>query len=105
MNLLSNSIRMYLARPLTLPAPLARSNQRQVQAIADEIFSSIAVAYDKEDQVRFITAFVQKAAVKEKTRFAEVGDLTKAKAEITEPHYRYIWEVPAQRRATQARPM
>lgn len=62
----------------------------------DPHFSSIAVDYDKENQVRFVTAFVEKTTVKEKIRFTEVGDLTKAKAEIVEPHYRYIWEVPAE---------
>lgn len=59
----------------------------------DPHFSSIAVAYDKDDRVRFVTAFVEKAAAKEKIRFADVGDLTKAKAEILEAHHRYIWEV------------
>jgi len=62
----------------------------------DPHFSSLAVAYDKENRVRFITAFVEKTVAKEKIKFAEVGDLTKAKAEIVEPHYRYIWEVPAE---------
>ena len=62
----------------------------------DPHFSSLAVGYDKDNQVRFVTAFVEKTEAKEKIRFAEVGDLTKAKAEIVEPHYRYIWEVSAE---------
>jgi len=62
----------------------------------DPHFSSIAIDYDKENRVRFVTAFVEKTTSKEKIRFTEVGDLTKAKAEIVEPHYRYIWEVPAE---------
>lgn len=61
----------------------------------DPHFSSVAVGYDKENRIRFVTAFVEKTATKEKIKFADVGDLTKARAEITEPHYRYIWEVPA----------
>ncbi len=61
----------------------------------DKHFDSIAVAFDRENKVRYVTAFVEKAAAKEKMRFDEVGDLTKAKVEIVEPHYRYIWEVPA----------
>lgn len=59
----------------------------------DPHFSSVAVDYDKENRIRFVTAFVEKTA-KEKIRFTDVGDLTKARAEIIEPHYRYIWEVP-----------
>jgi len=62
----------------------------------DPHFSSIAVDYDKENRVRFITAFVEKTTAKEKIKFTEVGDLTKAKAEIVEPHHRYVWEVPAE---------
>jgi len=62
----------------------------------DPHFSSVAVDYDKENRVRFITAFVEKTTAKEKIKFTEVGDLTKARAEIVEPHYRYIWEVPAE---------
>ena len=62
----------------------------------DPHFSSVAVDYDKENRVRFVTAFVEKTTAKEKIKFTEVGDLTKARAEIVEPHYRYIWEVPAE---------
>ena len=62
----------------------------------DPHFSSVAVDYDKENRVRFVTAFVEKTTAKEKIKFTEVGDLTKAGAEIVEPHYRYIWEVPAE---------
>jgi len=62
----------------------------------DPHFNSVAVDYDKENQVRFVTAFVEKTTAKEKIKFTEVGDLTKAKAQIVEPHYRYIWEVPAE---------
>jgi len=62
----------------------------------DPHFSSVAVDYDKENRVRFVTAFVEKTTTKEKIKFTEVGDLTKARAEIVEPHYRYIWEVPAE---------
>lgn len=59
-------------------------------------FSSVAVGYDKENRIRFVTAFVEPKTAKERIRFSDVGDLTKAKAEILEPHYRYIWEIPAE---------
>ncbi len=58
-------------------------------------YSHVAVGYDQKNQVRYVTAFVDKAAAKERVRFADVGDLSKAKKEIVEPHYRYIWDVPA----------
>jgi len=62
----------------------------------DPRFSNIAVAYDANNQIRFVTALVEKTTAKQRIKFTEVGDLTKAKAEIVEPHYRYIWEVPAE---------
>ncbi len=62
----------------------------------DPHFSSLAVDYDKENRIRFVSAFVEKATAKEKIKFADVGDLTKAKAEIVEPHYRYIWEASSE---------
>jgi hypothetical protein len=62
----------------------------------DSHFSHLAIDYNKENKIRFVTAFVDAATAKERIRFAEVGDLTTAKAEISEPHYRYIWEIPAE---------
>ena len=59
-------------------------------------FSHLAIDYNKENKIRFVTAFVDSATARERVRFTEVGDLTTAKAEISEPHYRYIWEVPAE---------
>ena len=58
-------------------------------------YSHVAIGYDEKNQIRYITAFVDKALAKERIRFADLGDLSKAKKEITEPHHRYTWEVPA----------
>jgi hypothetical protein len=58
-------------------------------------YSHVAVGYDEKNQIRYITAFVDKALAKERIRFTDIGDLSKAKKEITEPHHRYTWEVPA----------
>ena len=59
-------------------------------------FSHLAIDYNKENKIRFVVAFVDPETAKERIRFAEVGDLTTAKAEISEPHYRYIWEAAAE---------
>src|SRR5688500_12478477 len=56
-------------------------------------FSRIAVGYTAKDQVRYVTAFVEREVSSEPLRFSDVGNLAKAKTEIMEPHYRYIWEV------------
>jgi hypothetical protein len=58
-------------------------------------YSHVAVGYDEKDQIRYITAFVDKALAKERIRFTDMGDLSKAKKEIVKPHHRYTWEVPA----------
>lgn len=72
-----------------------RKNQQVWKMKDNSRFGNIAVGYDKDERIRYVTGFVDKDAVKEKIRFTDVGDLSKAKQEILEPHYRYIWEVPA----------
>lgn len=69
--------------------------KQQVWKLKDDThFVNVAVQYNAEDRIRYITAFVDKNP-KARIRFTEVGDISKAKPEIVEPHYRYIWEVPA----------
>lgn len=72
-----------------------RKRQQVWKLKSDSHFNFIAVGYDENDKIRYATAFADKKTAKEKIRFSEVGDLLKAKQEIVEPHYRYIWEVPA----------
>ena len=57
-------------------------------------FAEVAIGYS-EDKIRYVTAFVDKAQANELIPFSGVGDLRSAKAEIMEPHYRYIWDIPA----------
>lgn len=71
-----------------------RKQQQMWRLNNDTRFSHLAVGYDKEDKVRYVTAFVDATTAKERIRFSDVGDLSKAKNEILEPHYRYIWDVP-----------
>jgi hypothetical protein len=56
----------------------------------DSHYSHLAIAFDKDNQVRYITAFADKA--KERIRYSDIGDISKAKEEITEQHHRYTWE-------------
>ena len=74
-----------------------RKRQQLWKLKNDKRFSHVAVGYDNEDKIRYVTAFVDKAIAKERIRFTDVGDLTKAKKEIVAPHHRYIWEVEARR--------
>lgn len=70
--------------------------RQQVWRMKDDArFTHIAVGYDTDDRIRYVTAFVDKTKAKERIRYADVGDLAAAKKEIVEPHRRYIWEVPA----------
>jgi hypothetical protein len=57
-------------------------------------FGTVAIGY-KENKVRYVTAFVDKEERREPIAFSSLGDLRQAKAEISEPHFRYIWDVPA----------
>jgi hypothetical protein len=58
-------------------------------------FNNLAVGYDRDNKIRFVTALVEKTTAKERMRFTDVGDLASAEKQITEPHYRYFWDVPA----------
>lgn len=60
----------------------------------DPRFGAFAIGYDRDDRIRYITAFVDKT-MRERIKFTDVGDISKAKQEIQPPHYRYIWIVPA----------
>lgn len=61
----------------------------------DKHFNGVAVGYDRENRVRYVTAYSEPGKVSERLRFTAVGDLTKAAQEITDPHHRYTWKVPA----------
>lgn len=61
----------------------------------DSRYSHLAIAYDADNRIRFVTALVDKATVKERVRFSEIGDLEKAKKEIVEQNHRYVWEAAA----------
>ena len=73
----------------------SEGTSQQVWKLKDDPnFRVVAVGYNRENKVRYVTAFVDKDQAKERIPFSGVGDLETAKAEIMEPHYRYIWEVP-----------
>lgn len=61
----------------------------------DARFSSLAIGFDRENKVRYITGLVDKEKARERIRFSDIGDLNTARKEIVAPHYRYIWEIPA----------
>lgn len=72
-----------------------RKRQQVWRLKNDPRFNKLAVGYDEKNLVRYVTAFVDIASAKERIRFSDVGDISKAKAEIVAPHYRYIWDVPS----------
>jgi hypothetical protein len=59
----------------------------------DPRFAQLAISYDGNDHVRFVSAFPHSEGDRSRLRFSEVGDLASAKAEIMPPHHRYIWTV------------
>lgn len=72
-----------------------RKRQQVWRMKDDSRFGHIAVGYDENDRIRYVTAIVDKSKAKERIRYKDVGDLSTAKKEIVEPHRRYIWDVPA----------
>ncbi len=70
--------------------------QQEVWSLKDNpAYGYLAVGYDRENQVRYITAFAKPKDGQAK-RFDEIGDLKQAKAEVAGANHRYIWEVPPQ---------
>lgn len=66
--------------------------QQQIWRLKNDArYSHIVLGFDKSGQVRYITVFADKSKVR--TRFSEIGDVSAAKAEILEPHHKFIWEV------------
>jgi len=61
----------------------------------DPRFKHIAVAYDKDGKIRFVTVLVEKTTAKERMRFSDVGDLASAEKQTVGPHSNYFWDVPA----------
>jgi len=57
-------------------------------------FGYLAVGYDENNQVRYVTA-ITKPQDGQPVFFKDVGDLTTAKRDVAGPNHRYIWEVAA----------
>ena len=57
-------------------------------------FDALAVGYS-DGKLRYVTAFVDKEHATDSIPFSSIGDLARAKAEIMDPHHRYVWDVPA----------
>ncbi len=72
-----------------------RKNQEVWTLDSDPFFYAVAIGYDAENKIRYISAFVDKDRAKEHITFANVGSFLTARSEITEPHHRYIWDVAA----------
>lgn len=57
-------------------------------------FDYLAIGYDRDKQVRYVTA-IAKPKDGKPVFFKDVGDLTTAKKEVVGLHHRYGWEVAA----------
>lgn len=69
--------------------------RQQVWSVRDNPhFGYIAIGFDRENRVSYVSA-IAKIVDGKPMRFAEVGDIKTAKAEIVGANHRYEWEVPA----------
>ncbi len=59
----------------------------------DSKFNFVAVGFDGGSEVRYVTAFVNEDKAGKSLRFSDIGEISRAKAEIVEPYHRYIWDV------------
>ncbi len=59
----------------------------------DSKFNFVAVGFNGSNEVLYVTAFVNEEKAGKSLRFSDIGDISRAKAEIVEPHHRYIWDV------------
>lgn len=57
-------------------------------------FDYLAIGYDRDDEVRYVTA-IAKPKDGKPVYFKDVGDLTTAKKEVVGAHHRYSWEIAA----------
>ena len=71
-----------------------RRNQQLWRLTNDPRYAEVAVGFDKEDRLRYITAFARTDADAEKVPFASIGDVGLAKSEVVGRHHRYTWQVP-----------
>jgi hypothetical protein len=60
----------------------------------DARFGYLAVGYDKENRVRYVTA-IAKPRDAVLVNYSEIADLSAAKQEIVEPNRRYTWQAEA----------
>lgn len=71
------------------------SKRQQVWILNNNLsFGYIALGYDENNQVRYVTA-IAKPKDGKPMFFKDIGDLSAAKEEIAGPNYRYTWQVPA----------
>lgn len=86
-------------RRLAEIAKLKETDRKQGQLwtirINDPRLSDIGIGYDRENKVKFVTAFVDKDTARERIRYSDLGDLSAAKTETVGNNKRYIWEVAA----------
>ena len=66
------------------------SKVEQVWLLNDPKFSHLAIGYDEEEQVRYVTA-IARSKDGQPAFFRDVGDLAKAKLEVAGPNRRYTW--------------
>ncbi len=64
----------------------------------DPRFSHVIFGFDPDMKIRYVTALARKDKDARRVRFAEIGDLKRAKEKQTLPNnYQYIWNIASRR--------
>jgi len=71
--------------------------QQEIWKVRDESFSHVIVGFDKEGQMRFITAVAREDEEAKRVPYANIADLKKARqaGDLAINNFHYQWEIPA----------
>ena len=62
----------------------------------DTRYSRVALGYDADDKIRFVTAFARHQENVTQIRYEDFGDLKTARQNVFLAGKEYVWEIPAQ---------
>lgn len=59
-------------------------------------YSRVALGYDGDDKIRYVTAFARQQENTTQIRYEDFGDMKTARQNVFMAGKEYVWEVPAQ---------
>lgn len=69
-----------------------RKRQEIWSLTSDPLYASLIIAFDKKQEVRYVTVFTHEGAQK-RVRYSELGDVKNARLERIGNNFKYTWDV------------